>query len=133
MQIKIVIVLSILILALIGCNTSAKKVEAPTQGNKLTVGTVQKEIHKDLTQTQVLEILGSPNIVTSDSEDKETWVYDKFNHSVSYKKSSSYGTILLLGSENSSGENSYSQQTLTIIIKFNKGKVYEYKYHSSKF
>ena len=60
----------------------------------MTVGVVQREIHTGLTQDQVAEALGSPNIVTRDASGNETWIYDKIATEASYSNSSAYGTIL---------------------------------------
>jgi hypothetical protein len=50
----------------------------------MTLGVVQKEIHRGLSQADVAEALGSPNIVTRDSAELETWVYDKTATEASY-------------------------------------------------
>ncbi len=42
----------------------------------MTVGIVQKEIRIGMSQADVAAALGSPNIVTRDSEGKETWIYE---------------------------------------------------------
>ncbi len=114
-----------------GCQAQSPKTSK--EETKLTVGTVQKEIKNGMTQAEVATVLGSPNIVTSEEADKEVWIYDKMSSTVDYKKSDSYGTLILVGSGKESGILTSSQKTLTVIIKFEKGKVYEYKYHSSSF
>ncbi len=100
----------------------------------MTVGTVQKEIRVGLSQADVAEALGSPNIVTKDSTNKETWIYDKIASEASYSQRSAYGTILILGMGRSSGTASSTQRTLTVIIKFDpNNKVESFTYHTSKF
>jgi len=49
------------------------------QGDKLTVGTVQKEIKKGMSGAEVAAALGSPNIVTTDEQGREVWIYDKIS------------------------------------------------------
>ena len=53
------------------------EIKPETEKNSLTVGKVQQTIKKGMTQTEVVEALGSPNMVTKDKENIETWVYDK--------------------------------------------------------
>ena len=91
---------------------------------------------------EVASVLGSPNIVSTDEDRNETWVYDKISSDVTYSRSS--GTIVGLifsgggagagvGSS-SSGATSTSQRTLTVIIKFDEqGQVRDFSYHSSRF
>jgi len=40
----------------------------------------------------VATVLGSPNIVTTDTERRETWVYDKISSEVAYSESE--GTVI---------------------------------------
>jgi outer membrane protein assembly factor BamE (lipoprotein component of BamABCDE complex) len=105
-----------------------------TAEREMTVGTVQKEIRVGLSQADVAEALGSPNIVTKDATGKETWIYDKIASEASYSASSAYGNILILGMASASGAASSTQKTLTVIIKFDpNNKVDSFTYHTSKF
>lgn len=100
----------------------------------MTVGTVQKEIRVGLSQADVAEALGSPNIVTKDGTGKETWIYDKIASEASYSASSTYGSILILGMTSASGAASSTQKTLTVVIKFDSNNnVASFTYHTSKF
>lgn len=104
------------------------------QGNRLTVGTVQKEIKKGMSGAEVAEALGSPNIVSTDEQGREVWIYDKISTDRVQSESSGYGTLILFGYSGSAGASSTSQQTLTIIIKFdNDKKVRDFAYHTSRF
>jgi outer membrane protein assembly factor BamE (lipoprotein component of BamABCDE complex) len=126
--------LSVIVLA--GCsNVQDHKANlTSTNERELTVGTVQKEIRKGMSGAEVAEALGSPNIVTKDEKEQETWVYDKIATEASYSQSSGAMFLLLGGVANSSGAASVTQKTLTVVIKFNKeGKVDSYTYHASKF
>ncbi len=101
---------------------------------QMTLGTVQKEIRRGLSQADVAEALGSPNIVTKDSTGLETWVYDKTATEASYSNSATYGTILVVGFAQNAGASSTSQRTLTVVIKFGTdGKVDTFSYHASRF
>lgn len=105
-----------------------------TRGDQLTAGTVQKEIHKGLSATEVAKRLGSPNIVKGDSESGETWIYDKISSRITTRQSSVYGTLLVIGAGKRSASAKQSEQTLTIVIEFNKNdEVENFSYHRSKF
>lgn len=121
---------------LVSC--SAAKHAASTreglQGNRLTVGTVQKEIRKSMSGAEVVSALGSPNIVSTDEQGREVWIYDKISTDRVQSESSGYGTLILFGYQGSAGASSTSQQTLTIIIKFDHDKkVRDFAYHTSRF
>tara|TARA_B100000767_G_C19718523_1_gene516124 strand:- start:1022 stop:1417 length:396 start_codon:yes stop_codon:yes gene_type:complete len=112
------------------CATQAVK----NDEDGITVGTVQKEISVGMIASDVVTILGSPNIVTTNDIGGETWVYDKVSRDISYENSSSGASLLLIGAFNNSGSSSSSQKTLTIIINFdNQSKVSTLKYHTSTF
>ena len=61
-----------------GCTTAAQHQQqlGSTAEREMTVGVVQREIRAGLTQDQVAEALGSPNIVTRDASGNET--YNKY-------------------------------------------------------
>jgi len=83
---------------------------------------------------EVAEVLGSPNIVTTDEERREVWIYDKISSEVSYSERGGYGTLILIGGGSSSGKKTTSQKTLTIIIKYDEEKkVRDFAYHTSRF
>lgn len=115
-----------------GCSADyhAGKVQKGLEGDKLTVGTVQREIRVGMSSAAVAEALGSPNVVTTDEQRREVWVYDKIATDVS--ASGGYWTLLLVGQ--SAGSASKSQRTLTIIVKFDEDKkVRDFAYHTSRF
>lgn len=122
-------------LALGGCTAAqhAKNVGAG-DGEQLTVGTVQKEIRVGMTGAEVASVLGSPNIVSSDEQRREVWVYDKVATEYVSSSSNSWVFVVLAGGHSQSGAASRSQRTLTIIIKFDENKrVRDFAYHSSRF
>lgn len=115
-----------------GCTTTQPQASVPEK--KMTLGIVQKEIRKGMSQAEVISALGSPNILTRDAEGKETWVYDKIATEASYSKKGGYGTILILGFAAESAKASSSQRTLTVVIKFDQKQLVEnFAYHVSKF
>ncbi len=109
--------------------------------NGLTVGTVQREIRKGMSGGEVAAALGSPNIVTTDENSREVWIYDRM--ATDRVESSASGGVWLLflgggassvGGGASSSSSSSSQRTLTVIIKFDeKKRVRDFAYHASRF
>lgn len=134
---KIIIMSCLLSMSLISCATYQP---SSNTDENLTVGTVQKEIKLGMNSVDVIKALGSPNIVQTDDDRNEVWIYDKISTQVSKSSSSagiwllSFATAGLLGAQGSQSSNSSSQRTLTIIIKFNKKqKVKDFSYHTSRF
>jgi len=145
--------------ALGGCMSASKHYQqlGSTQDRALTVGLVQKEIKPGLSQDQVAVALGSPNIVTGDSQNRETWIYDKIASEASFSQDSGSAFASVTGTgdfpggfpvENSghvtgnfggnytkqAGAASMTQRTLTVVIKFNSGHTVEsVSYNSTKF
>jgi len=127
-----------------GCSAThhAADVRAADEAYRVTVGTVQKEIHIGMSAANVASVLGSPNIVTTGDQRQETWIYDKISTEVAYSRSS--GTIvgLIFGGSGggagigttSAGATTTSQRTLTVIIKFDgDNRVRDLSYHTSRF
>jgi len=127
-----------------GCSAThhATDVRAADEADRITVGTVQKEIVIGMSAANVASVLGSPNIVTTDEQHQETWIYDKISSEVTYSRSS--GTIvgLLFGGSGggagigttNAGATATSQRTLTVIIKFDDvSNVRDFSYHTSRF
>jgi outer membrane protein assembly factor BamE (lipoprotein component of BamABCDE complex) len=118
-----------------GCTAAQHQAQlGSTTERQMTVGLVQREIRKGMSQADVATALGSPNIVTNDGSGRETWIYDKIASEASVSQSSAYATLLLLGVGGASGAASTTQRTLTVIIKFDDQKrVDTFSYNSSKF
>lgn len=138
----------LLSIVLAGCMSASQHRQAVQDdtGERVTVGTVQKEIHVGMSGAEVAAVLGSPNIVSTDEERREVWIYDKVATDYAYSSSSGGISALILGWGSqvagaaapsygaSSGAASRTQRTLTIIIKFDtEGKVRDFAYHTSKF
>ena len=122
--------------SLTGCQSAASH-RADVQddsADRLTVGSVQREIRVGMSGADVAQVLGSPNIVSSDEERREVWIYDKIATDQAYSTSGGGASILIIGAAQSDGAVSTSQRTLTVIIKFDKaGKVRDFAYHTSRF
>ncbi len=98
----------------------------------MTVGKVQREIKVGMPSSAVVEILGSPNVVTTDEKRREVWVYDKI--ASDRIVSSSASSIFLLFGDQGHSASSSSQRTLTIVIKFDESSVVrDFAYHTSRF
>ncbi len=147
-----VIVVGLAVLTLAGCMSAQEHKAAvqSEQGDRLTVGTVQREIRVGMSGGDVAAALGSPNIVSTDEKGREVWIYDKIATDRVYSTSSGGVSALILGGAlvgsglagggvgpyygSAAGATSTSQRTLTIIIKFDHDKlVREFAYHSSTF
>jgi outer membrane protein assembly factor BamE (lipoprotein component of BamABCDE complex) len=127
-----------------GCSAThhAADVREADDTDRVTVGTVQKEIVIGMSAADVAAVLGSPNIVTTEEERQETWIYDKISSDVTYSRSSGTVVGLIFGSAGggagagttSAGASTSSQRTLTVIIKFDgNSKVRDFSYHTSRF
>ncbi len=132
---------------LTGCMASQhRRAVQDDSADRVTVGTVQQSIRVGMSGAEVAGVLGSPNIVSTDEERREVWIYDKI--STESVRSSSEGGVLSLifvdladvftggagGLSGSSGAESTSQRTLTVIIKFDDDKlVRDFAYHTSRF
>ncbi len=133
-------ILLVAILGLAGC-TGAQHYN-PQADEQMTVGAVQKEIRIGMAGGQVAEILGSPNIVSTDEDRNEVWIYDKI--STQYVRADAKAGILAIGggsdvvggagASGSQSSGATSQRTLTVIIKFDEdGLVRDFAYHTSRF
>ncbi len=135
-------------LFLAGCQSAAQHRQAvqDDSGDRMTVGKVQRQIRVGMSGAEVAAVLGSPNIVTTDEDRREVWVYDKISTTSAHSTSRGGVSALILGpigqltalgsgSYNASaGASSSSQKTLTVIIKFDtKGRVRDFAYHTSRF
>lgn len=145
---KAYLVSLIAVLTLAGCIAQHhRKSVRDDSGDRVTVGTVQKEIRVGMSGADVAQVLGSPNIVSTDEERREVWIYDKISTERAFSSSAggiaslvliSRITDVLLGGSGgmsaSSEASSTSQRTLTVIIKFDEDKkVRDFAYHTSRF
>ena len=125
-----------LVLLLASCMTAQEHREAVQDNNseRVTIGNLQREIKLGMSEADVAKVLGSPNIVTTDDERREVWIYDKFSTDTTVSEKSGFGSLIILGSSGRAGSSSTTQRTLTVIIKFDKEKkVRDFAYHTSRF
>lgn len=148
MKLTAIFTLFLSLALLSGCMTASQH-RAEVQdnsGDRLTVGIVQKEVRVGMSGAEIIEILGSPNIVSTDAERREVWVYDKIATEFAYSNSGGGLSSFILGFPSdvlfggsggynkNAGAASKSQRTLTIIIKFDDAaRVRDFAYHSSRF
>ena len=130
-------------LALSACSATQHRTEVQDDSiDRISVGTVQREIRVGMPSADVAAVLGAPNIVSTDAERREVWVWDKISSEISYSRSS--GAIVGLvvssygggagGGSKRAGAASSSQRTLTVIVKFDDaGLVRDFSYRTSSF
>lgn len=131
-----------------GCQTAAQHRANVQDDNadRVTVGTVQREIRIGMSGADVAQALGSPNIVSTDEQRREVWIYDKIATDRAYSTSSGGVDALILGfgggaaggtgfgTRSSAGASSTSQRTLTVIVRFDENRlVRDFAYHTSRF
>jgi outer membrane protein assembly factor BamE (lipoprotein component of BamABCDE complex) len=108
--------------------------EAQDADSKVTLGTVQRGISVGMSSADVVGVLGSPNMVTTDEQRRETWVWDKISTESIGTSSAGGASILLLGVSGGSAVHSTTQRTLTVIVKFDPAsRVRDFSYRSSSF
>lgn len=132
------------------CSTAHDHRQAVSTDADLTVGKVQREIRVGMSGADVATVLGSPNIVSTDEERREVWIYDKIATENAYSADRGGVSALILGGGpvgggilggagsgsygSESGASATSQRTLTVIIKFDKqSRVRDFAYHTSRF
>jgi hypothetical protein len=111
-----------------------------------TLGLVQRELHAGLSQADVAERLGSPNILTRDTGGREAWVYDRVSSDVELSGTSvglgglgsaaggSVAGLLGLTAGKRSERARSSQRTLTVVVRFSaEGAVESFSWHHSRF
>ncbi len=119
------------------------KAEAP---RAFTLGLVQKALRPGLSQADVAERLGSPNIVARETDGREAWVYDKVSTEVEASSGSvgvgglgtgagsSLAGVLGIAAGKRSERAKTSQRTLTVVIRFSAaGAVESFTWHESRF
>jgi hypothetical protein len=141
-----------------GCMSAAKhsKQLGTSQDRALTLGVVQKQIKVGMSQPDVATALGSPNIVTGDLQNHETWIYDKIASEASFSQDSGGASASVFGDGRfpgslvsdsgsvngnvsgyygkSAGAASITQRTLTVVIKFSSTNTVEsVSYNSTRF
>ncbi len=132
MNIKNIAFISIAGALLSACMSAKEHREDVTSGpSTFALGKAQASLRQGMSQDQVVSALGTPNIVTTDKQGAETWVYDKVSSEGAYS-SSAGGFLFFLGG--GAGAYETTQKTLTVMIKFDRQKrIHTIDYHQSKF
>ena len=138
-----IVLLGSTVILLGACSATQHRAEVQDDSiDRVTVGTVQREITVGMSTAQVAAILGAPNIVSTDAERREVWIWDKISTNVAYSRSSGVIAGLVVGGDGggaaagskNAGAASSSQRTLTIIVKFDDaGFVRDFSYRTSSF
>lgn len=137
-----------LCLLVTGCMTAPQHQAAVNsyEENKLTVAAVQRNMRIGMSGAELLGSLGSPNIISTDQDRNEVWVYDRVGTEYVHSESGA-GLISLIGGASgsvaggalpsysqSAGASRRSQRTLTIVVRFDDDKlVRDFSYHASRF
>jgi outer membrane protein assembly factor BamE (lipoprotein component of BamABCDE complex) len=96
--------------------------ERQIQTQKITIGSIQRAVKKGATNAEVIEALGSPNIVTSNRDNTETWVYEKIATESEYADGDKSGVKVT------------SSRTLMVVIKYDKtNKVENVQYRQTSY
>jgi outer membrane protein assembly factor BamE (lipoprotein component of BamABCDE complex) len=110
---------------LIGCAPkTAPLVSIPArqaETQKLTGGAAQM-IKKGMSGSEVIAILGTPNVLTNDKEGNETWVYDKVSNEYEFVKAQDEGWIFGPKTQQS-GVEVRTQRTLIVVVNFDSKKL----------
>ena len=136
------------VLFAVGCASAPQHRAAVTDdsADRVSVGVVQREIRLGMPGSAVVAALGSPNLVTTNEERNEVWVYDKLATDVVRSEGSVGAWGVLIGpigsaggaaigtAQQSASATSTSQRTLTIVIRFDANqRVSDFAYHASRF
>jgi outer membrane protein assembly factor BamE (lipoprotein component of BamABCDE complex) len=118
---------------LTGCSNSPNETTS-----KLTLGLAQSTVAKGANQTEIVKVLGAPNIISRDKQGNETWTYDRISRDTQSNSRSAAGFGALFGwifaGGSSSASSSISNKSLTVIITFDDNKnVIDYAYQSLEF
>lgn len=130
-------------IAVAGCSATQHRAEVQDDTpDRVTVGTVQREIRVGMASADVAAILGAPNIVSTDAERREVWIWDKVSSEVTYSRSGGVVAGLVIGGSGggagggsrSAGASHSSQRTLTVVVKFDgNDRVRDFSYRTSSF
>lgn len=122
---KLIPVFGVLASLLIGCAPQAPLATIPArqiETQKITLGNVQMIVKKGATNADVIGALGSPNIVTSNKDGTETWVYDKITAEVEYVQGKNSGVAIA------------STKTMMVVVKYDKfSKVEDVQYRQTSY
>lgn len=121
------------LLLVVGCSNAPRETTS-----KLTLGLAQSTVTKGANQSEIIKVLGAPNIISKDKSGNETWTYDRISRDAQSNSRTGAGFGALFGwvfaAGNSSSSSSMSNKSLTVIITFDDNKnVIDYAYQSLEF
>lgn len=118
---KKIIFMFVLIFAMVSCTN-----QPVNQKSNLTTGMIKAKVVEGKTsQTEILEIFGAPNLITTNSEGNEVWTYNKSSYDAkSASKEFGWG-LGIIGGGKSSAVSSASTGSLDFIITFSKSGIVE--------
>ena len=113
-----------------GLSSCASSQKAPQKSN-LTAGVVKSSIKKGVTsQTEILKLIGAPNIISKNKEGEEVWTYSR--QSFDAESGSFGGGLILFGG--GKAFSSSASASFDLIITFDSGNnVKDYSLVSSQF
>ena len=121
----------VLLLACLTVLSTGCQKESHTQGSNLTPGMAKTKITNGVTtQSEILEGFGAPNIITKNKSGNEVWTYDK----VAMDKSNKEGYWTILAAGESSGNQTTSTKTFTLMLEFDDDDIVkDNSYRASQF
>lgn len=127
MRIQLTILFVFCLSIFFSCNSYKYGASDTTQKSNLTFGVVKTKIIKgETSQTEILQIFGSPNLITKNKSNNEVWSYNKM------AMTSKGGNSTFWDGERASV--SSSSQSFDLIITFDKNDVVtEYSVVSSSY
>ncbi len=114
----------VLVFSLAGCATTTAPIAViparQIETQKITVGAAQT-LKVGMAGVEVVTSLGTPNIITTDAQGLETWVYDKISNEFEFVTTQENGWIFNPRKQQS-GVEVRTQRTLIVVVKFDKDK-----------
>jgi len=92
--------------------------ESAARAETITVASAQK-ISIGFDQTQVIKILGSPNIITKSKDQNESWVYDKISEQYEFIQNPNSKDWIFQNPENRFKE-ARTSKTFIVVIDFDE-------------
>ncbi len=125
------IIMVLLVAGMFGACTNQQVV--PTQKSNLTAGMVKKGVVEGVTsQTDVINLFGAPNLITTNSQGNEVWTYSKSSYGSSSSSARAglggLATGALVGVFGASGNvavSNTSTSSFDLIITFAKNGIVE--------